>query len=85
MNLTSESARAFAQNVLNRVKGTYKTMDMPRVDDCTIYIRSDGYVELNLRHFMSNQMIAEYTYPCSGEILGEENFIIKDAYGNDVA
>lgn len=85
MNLTSESARAFAQNVLNRVKGTYKTMDVPRVDDCNIYIRSDGYVEITLRHFMSNQMIAEYTYPCVGEILGEENFVIKDAQGYDVA
>lgn len=85
MNLTSESARAFAQNVLNRVKGTYKTMDAPGVDDCMLYIRRDGYHEIILKHVMNNQMIAEYTYPCAGEFLGEENFIIKDAYGNDVA
>lgn len=85
MNLTSESARAFAQNVLNRVKGTYKTMDVPRVDDCSIYIHAGGYYEITLRHIMENQMIAEYTYPCEGEVLGEENFVIKDAYGNDVA
>lgn len=85
MNLTSESARAFAQNVLNRVKGTSKTMDAPGVDDCSIYIRSDGYCEITLRHHMLNQMTAEYAYPCMGEILGEENFVIRDECGNDVA
>ena len=85
MNLTSESARAFAQNVLNRVKGTYKTMDVPRVDDCIIYIRSDGYAEITLNHIMSNQMTATYTYPIIGEMLGEENFVIRDECGNDVA
>lgn len=85
MNLTSESARTFAQNVLNRVKGASKTMDVPRVDDCMIYIRADGYIEITLRHTMMNQMTAEYTYPCAGEKLGEENFVIKDEYGNDVA
>ena len=85
MNLASESARAFAQSVLNRIKGTGKSMDVSGIDWCRVTILKDGFCTIEVGHEMINTDMLVYTYPCKGELLGEEERGIRDAYGYEVA
>ncbi len=85
--MTQETAKNFAQNILNRVKGAEKLMPSAGIDYVSVQVGKDGTVRIWVSKEMSNTdvMSALFDNYANRDSVSEGNITIHDAYGYEVA